>query len=289
MKAVVLALLLGLAACAPKPKAPAAAAADPPTVAVAKGVVEAQGGLLRVLAPRDGVILGPLPDEGAQIAVGQVLARLDDREPRLQLDAAAAELGERRAQVEVAAARAAGAAREARRLAALAAADAATRLDADQAATAAAVATGELRQASGALAAAEARHRLAAYDVEVRTIRSPVAGRILRRTASPGAYVASAAPLFVLEPDGPRVVRAELDEAFADRVTSKSRAVVTKEFQPGRAYGAEVVRISDALTGPALPEEAASRADARVANVLLRLSPGADLRLGQRVLVRFTP
>ncbi|MBU2363746.1 MAG: HlyD family secretion protein, partial [Alphaproteobacteria bacterium] len=171
----------------------------------------------------------------------------------------------------------------------LAAADAATRLEAEQAATAAVVARGEHRQAIQALAASQARQRLAAYDVEVRTIRAPIAGHVVRRTAAAGAFVAAASPLFVIEPDGARLVRAELDEAFADRVTARTRAVVTREYQQGQTYPAQVVRVSDLLSGPALADDAASRPDARVVSVMLSLPPAADLRLGQRVVVRFNP
>lgn len=286
MKHLRVLILLLLAGCTPR-SVPPPPPVGPPPVAVAKGVVEAQGGLLRVLAPRDGLILAPLTEEGALVVAGQVLAKLDDRQARLNLDAAVAELGERRAQAEVAAARAGGAEREARRLAALAAADAATRLEADQSATAAAIARGERRQAAESLQAAAARQRLAAYDLELRTIRAPIDGRVVRRTAAVGANVAAASPLFVIEPQGSRLVRAELDEAFADRVKPNGQAVVTREYQKGRAYAARVVRVSDLLSSPALADDTASRAEARIVSVILSLPPNADLRLGQRVLVRF--
>jgi multidrug resistance efflux pump len=287
MKRILLLAVLALSACSrpePAPHAEGAASA-----AVAKGVVEAQGGLLRLLAPRDGVVVEALAQEGDTVAAQQPLARLDDRQPRLVLAAAAAELGDRRAQVEVAAARAAGAERDAARLGKLAAADAATRQDAEQAATAAAIARGEHHQALEALHAAEARQRLNAYEVEVRTVRAPGPGRVVRRTMAPGAYVAAATPLFVMEPQGPRIVRAELDEAFADRVRPGMSATVSREFQSGRSYAAKVLRVSDVLGGPSLTEDAVARADARVIAVILALPPGADLRLGQRVLVRFAP
>jgi multidrug resistance efflux pump len=287
MKRLLLLAVLALAACS-RP-APNSRAEGPAPAAVAKGVVEAQGGLLRVLAPRDGVVVEALAQEGDMVADRQLLARLDDRQPRLVLAATAAELGDRRAQLEVAAARAAGAEREAARLHNLAAADAATRQDADQAATAAAIARGEQHQAQEALHAAEARRQLNAYEVEVRTIRAPHPGRIVRRTIAPGAYVAAATPLFVMEPAGPRIVRAELDEAFADRVMPGMSATVSREFQAGRSYAAKVLRVSDVLSGPSLAEDAVARADARVIAVVLALQPGADLRLGQRVLVRFGP
>ncbi len=289
MRRLVFLLAMLAAGCSGKPtdaplEAPAVAA-----IAVAKGVVEGQAGVVRVTAPRDGVLLRPLAEEGDRVAANQPLAAMDARQARLELAAADAELGDRRAQLEVAAAKSDGAAREAQRLAALAAADAATRQDADQARTLAAVAQGERRQAQQALRAAEARRNLQAYEVTVRDIRSPVAGRILRRTAGEGAYVAVAAPLFVVVPDGPLVVRAELDETFADHVKPGMKAVVTGEFQPGRSFNARVLRIADALSGPGLPEDAGSRPEARVLVVVLGLAPEAGLRQGQRVLVRFTP
>lgn len=284
---IAIAALLFLAACAPKPPAAHTAVAKSP-VAVAKGVVEAKDGLIQVLATDDGLVGDALAEEGAHVVAGAVLAQLDDRRARLALESALADLGVRRAEAEVAAARAGGAEREAKRLSALASADAGTRLDADQAATAAAVARGELRQATESLRAAESRGRLAAYEVDRRTIRAPVTGRIVRRSVGPGAYVAAQAPLFVVEPDGARLVRAELDEAFAGKVRPGMSATVTREFQQGRAYGAQVVRVSDLLTGPGLADDTApGRADARVVNVMLKLPPTADLRLGQRVLVRF--
>ena len=188
----------------------------------------------------------------------------------------------------LAAAKAAGAQRDAQRLSRLAEADAGPRQDAERAATAAAVDQGEQRQASAGLREAEARRRLSLYEVQVREIRAPVAGHIVRRATSAGAFVSAATSLFVLEPDGRRVVRAELDEAFAGRVRPGMGAVVTRQFQAGAPYGAQVLRVSDLLAGPSLPDEPTAKADAgdhrRVA-----LTGAQDLKLGERVLVRFTP
>jgi len=285
----ILPILMALALCGCARTPPPPPPTRPASVAVAKGVVEVQGGLVRLVAPRDGVLTAVAAEEGAHVAAGDVLAQLDDRQARLQLASAEADLGQRQAELAVASARASGAAREAHRLAGLAAGDAATRQEADQAGTAAAVAEGERRQAAQALQAAEARRRLAAFEVESRTVRAPVSGKIVRRGPAAGGFVTAAAPLFVLAPDGTRLVRAELDEAFADRVTPQTRAVVTREFQAGGTYAAHVLRIADALGAPSLGDDAPARADARVVTVLLSLSPTADLRLGQRVLVRFEP
>jgi len=67
------------------------------------------------------------------------------------------------------------------------------------------------------------------------------------------------------------------------------RAVVTRQFQAGAPYGAEVLRVSDLLAGPSLPDEPTAKADTRVVTVVLALTGAQDLKLGERVLVRFTP
>lgn len=290
--AILLALLaLQVAACAPRGDHPAAERSNATTSvsAVAKGVVDAEAGLVQVRAPRDGTITRLSVEAGARVVAGQPLATLDGQQARLGLGAADADLGARRAQLEVAQAHAVGAEREAARLARLAAQDAAPRQDADQATTAAMVARGEQRQAAQALRVAQARRRIDAYEVEVRVVRAPLAGRIVRRDAVAGAYAPAAGPLFLLEPDGRRVVRAELDESFADRVRPGAAATVTPEFQPGRTYRARVLRVADVLTGAAIAEDATAKADTRVVSVLLTLDGTTDLKIGQRVLVRFTP
>jgi multidrug resistance efflux pump len=290
MRAWPLLLVLALAGCsrrdAPPPRADASAAAP---MAVAQGVVDSEAGLLRVRAPRDGVIDRTLVEEGDHVAAGQALATLQDRQVRLGLGVASAEVADRKAQLDVAAAKAAAADRDAQRLARLAQADAGPRQDAERAATAAAIARSEEHQASAALQAAQARRELGAYEVQVREVRAPVGGRIVRRTATPGAFVGASTSLFVLEPDGRRIVRAELDEAFAGRVHPGMSAMVTRQFQAGTAVPAKVLRVSDILVGPSLPDEPTAKADSRVVTVLLSLSGRQDLRLGERVLVRFTP
>jgi len=285
-----LALLLAVAGCSRDAPTPARdGAASPSPIAVAQGVIDAEAGLIRVRAPRDGVVERTLAEEGDHVAASQVLATLQDRQVRLDLDVDAAEVAERQAQFGLAAAKAQAADREAQRLARLVQADAATRQDAERAATAATVARGEQGQAAAALRAAQARRELGAYEVQVRSVRAPVAGRVVRRAVAPGAFVSASTSLFILEPDGRRVIRAELDEAFAGRVRPGMVALATRQFQAGQSYPARVLRVSDILSGPSLPDEPTAKADTRVVTVILTLGGAEDLRLGERMLVRFTP
>jgi RND family efflux transporter MFP subunit len=288
MKPSTILLLLALVGCSSgEPAAKPQPSAKAP-LAVAQGVVDAEAGLIRVRAPRDGVVAQSLVEEGDHVPAGELLASLQARQAQLDLDVAVAEVADRQAQLEVADAKAAGSLREAQRLDRLAKEDAGPRQDAERAATAAQIDRGEQRQAAAALRQAQARRELSRYEVDVREIRAPVNGRIVRRAISPGAFVSAATSLFVLEPDGRRVVRAELDEAFAGRVRSGMHAVVTRQFQPGAAYAAQVLRVSDLLAGPSMPDDPTAKADTRVVSVVLTLTGAQDLRLGERVLVRFT-
>lgn len=291
MRRAILLLALLATACSPRGGDTRSAAGQDAgrVAAVARGVVDAEAGIIRLRAPRDGVITQLFVHEGDHVAPGQPLAAMDTQQARLALAASSAELAARRAQAETASAHAEGAEREAARLARLAAQDAAPRQDAEQAGTAAAVARGEQRQAAEDLRVAEAKRRLDAYEVDVRTVRAPVAGKIVRRDVTAGAFAAAASPMFLVEPDGRRVIRAELDEAFADRVRAGAQATVTPEFQPGRSYRAHVLRIADLLTTASIDEDTTAKADTRVVSVLLTLDDAGDLRIGQRVLVRFTP
>ena len=255
--------------------------------AMAKGFVDVSGGLVRIAAPRDGVVARILVEEGDAVTKGQPLAILDDRQAQLGLEAVRAEVADRKAQLAMAEAKAAGAARDAQRLSGLARQDAATRQDADQAATAAAISAAERDQARQALAAAEARTRLEALEVEVRTLRAPAAGRIVRRSANVGAFVSAAAPIYLLEPQGARVVRAELDETFADQVHAGMKAKVTREFDETHAYDAHVLRVAEVFASPALNDDPGARSDSHVVGVILTLDAPAPMKLGQRVLVRF--
>lgn len=288
MKPSTILLLLALAGCSRGEPAANAKVSAPTPLAVAQGVIDAEAGLIRVRAPRDGVVAQSLVEEGDHVPAGQVLATLQARQAQLDLDVAAAEVADRQAQLEVADAKAAGSLREAQRLDRLAKADAGPRQDAERAATVAQIDRSEQRQAAAALRQAQARRELSRYEVDVREIRAPVNGRIVRRTTSPGAFVSAATSLFVLEPDGRRIVRAELDEAFAGRVRPGMHAVVTRQFQPGAAYAAQVLRVSDLLAGPSMSDDPTAKADTRVISVVLTLAGAQDLRLGERVLVRFT-
>lgn len=276
-----------LAACQKGPDV-ADAQNRPAPAAVARGVVAVEGGLIPVAAPRDGLIAQVNVEEGAHVDRGGVLARLDVERSALLAAQAAAETAQQEAAWRGAQARSSAASSEAARLTRLALADAATRREAEQAKQAAAVAVAQTDEAARAVDVARARQRLAELERTVRTVRAPASGLILRRTAAVGAaaVAASGPPLFILAPDGPRIVRAELDEAFVDRVRPGAVAWVTDAAGGGRVLKARVLRISPSFEAAALDDQPGGRADSRVLRLVLAFDEPNTLRLGQRVLAR---
>lgn len=276
-----------LAGCQKGPDAANAQNRGPPA-AVARGVVAVDGGLIPVAAPRDGLIAQVSVEEGTHVDRGAVLAQLDADRSALLAAQAAAETAQQVAAWRGAQARSSAAQAEAARLTRLSSADAATRREADQAGQAATVAAAQSEEAARAVDVARARQRLAELEQTARTIRAPASGLVLRRTAAVGAAAAAASgtPLFILAPDGPRIVRAELDEAFVGRVIPGAVAWITDAGGGGRVMKARVLRISPSFEAAALDDQPGARADSRVLRLILTFDEPNNLRLGQRVLAR---
>lgn len=280
------ALVALLAGCGAPP--PPAAPAAKPYVAMARGRIDVDGGLVRVAAQRAGVVVALNADEGETATAGQVLAQLDRRPAERAVATAEAELAQARASAAALAARLPALERSAGRLAAAAGDGAATGQSADSASAAVA----ELKAAQAAAAAttvvAEQHVENARLELEQATLRAPVAGRIVQRAVQVGDGVAPGAPLFALLPERPRIVRAELNEAFVAQVKPGMRADVTLDADPSQHYSARVLRIGDVYGPVRLAEDPDERATAREVDCVLALDE-RDLRIGQRVLVRFLP
>ncbi|MBU4433664.1 MAG: HlyD family efflux transporter periplasmic adaptor subunit, partial [Alphaproteobacteria bacterium] len=227
-------------------------------------------------------------EEGAHVDRGAVLALLDQDRAALLVDQAAAETAQLRAAWRGAQAKASAAQSEADRLARLAKADAVTRREAEQARQAAAIAGAQSEEAGRAVDVARVHQRLAELEKSALAVRAPMAGLILRRVAAVGgaAVPGSGTPLFVLAPDGPRIVRAELDEAFVGKVAAGATAWITDASGGGQALKARVVRVSPAFEAATFEDESGPRADGRVLRLTLAFDEPNDLRLGQRVLAR---
>jgi len=257
-------------------------------IAMARGQVDVEGGLIRVVAPRDGRVDEVKVEDGNEVKRGDVLATLDQRQARIGVEVAEAGLAQAQAQVAVLKARLPQARVQASRIGEAAGAGAATGESADETAAAVSVLQAEVGAAEAAVKVARAHVEEARAELDVRTLTAPVAGRVVRRSAHVGDVVSAqaATELFEILPDRPRIVRAELNETYVDQVKPGMLAEVVRDSDPAKTYPARVLRIGEVFGPSRLTDDPVERAGAHDVECVLLLESG-DLRIGQRVLVRF--
>ncbi len=270
-------------------RADATATADP-DIAVARGRIDIEGGLLVLASPRDGILDRVAVHEGDEVKQGQVLATLDTHSARLAVDAARVQLEQAKVQLALDAVKHSGAKRRADRLVAAAAAGAGDGQSADDARDASAQLSAEHDSNRAAADMAALKLTEAKYELAQRTLLSPVAGTVVRVSAQLGTSVSpNSGALFTLLPDTPRIVRAELNESFVTAIRPVAIAeVATSDNAKGGRRRAHVVRIGQ-VYGP-MPNEgdASVRDSARTVECVLAFDqPQAELRIGQRVIVHF--
>ena len=285
-------LSASLAACGqPEPKPSAATSAAQP-IAIAKGKIDVEGGVIRLAAQREGLIQDVFAEEGDRVRKGQVLAQIDTRQANLAVAQARADLSEARARLMTATARSSAADREARRLGGLGQIDAVAGQDADKAADEAQVQRGELAAARAGVEVAEQKLRTQAFEIEARQVRAPLDGRIVRRSAKPGdgASTLNVTELFLLAPDTARIVRAELDEQFVGDVKPGQRADIHLEYDEKQVFRGRVLRLGEVFGSRKLAnDDPNERQDTRVVEMVVAVEGDQTLRIGQRVLVRVMP
>jgi multidrug resistance efflux pump len=258
----------------------------PPIVAAAQGVVEVTGGLLRITPPRDGIVTSLRVGEGDQVQAGDILATLDSRQEALTAQIATEEVLQAEERYSLLQMKMKSLSRQADRVKRAAAGNAVSDQARDDAVLAADSLAGELKIAASVLAASKMRRDIAVHEVEIRTVRAPVGGFIIRQSIKVGEFAAAstAADMFTLLPDGQKVVRAELQEQFIDKVKPGISVDVLAESRPWQAYHGRISRISPVLMQSAgVPGE---RSDIRTATMIVTVGQNAPFRVGQRVIIR---
>ncbi len=283
----VVAVLIAIAACSeevPGPGSETASSSMGPVAAIARCRVDVEGGVIRVAGQREGLIEEVVVEEGDRVRRGQLLARIDSRQAELRIGLAMAELEEARARADAAAARHAAALRErARRHAAGVGAVGQRQIDEGE--TDAQVQRAEWAAARAAVEVASRRLEDARFEVEVRNVRAPADGVIVRRRARPGEGVAVQAvtELFQLAPDAPHIARCDLEELFLPDVAVGQAVRIVVEADERQTYSASVKRISKIFGTPAPSDDPTARVDLRTLEMVLQIEAGALLRIGQRV------
>ena len=159
----------------------------------------------------------------------------------------------------------------------------------DQARDAIATAQARLGSQQASVQTARARRDQAAYNVELTVIRAPQDGRIVRRYANPGAGASTlnVSNMFDLEPDAPRIARAEIVESDIPNISPGQAVEITPEGDPTKVYVGAVLRRAAVFGARKLAsDDPSQRSDERVVEVVVSAGD-APLLIGQRVLVKF--
>lgn len=276
-----------LSGCSKPALADAHAATRSDAVAVARGRVDVEGGLLAISTGRDGTAIAVNASEGDRVKQGDVLVQLDARPADLVVVAAQAELDQSRAQAHVLSVRLPSLEQQSKRLTAAVGDGVATGQSADDARNAVVVLQAELAAAQSGIGIASQHLAAAQFERDQSSIRAPLTGRIVARNVQIGDRVAtqSGKELFRVLPDRPLIVRAELGEAFVDAVRPGMHAEVIADANPAISLSAHVLRIGQVFGATSRSDDQQQSPDARVVECVLALDRGS-LRIGQQVLVR---
>ncbi|AVE07269.1 secretion protein HlyD [Pseudomonas palleroniana] len=285
--------LLLLAGCSREDQPANPAASAPSYLAVARGRIDVEGGLLKLGFTSDAVVNEIKVKEGEQVKKGQLLATLDSELQQLAVGAALTGQQQVQVQAKQLARQLKFAEQKAKRLTLAAGAGAGDQQSADEAHEAVERLRDESETNKVQADIATRKLNAARYELTRRSLRAPIDAEVVRRLIQPGAAVsAQSGAAFVLLPNQPRIVRAELNESFAGVVTPGMQAEVTDDSGTGSApLSAHVVRISAVLGNSTLEDDAQVRANMRTVECILAFDqpPPASLRVGQRMLVRFGP
>lgn len=262
---------------------------ESPYAAIANGKVDVEGGIISVAARRGGIIREVLVQEGDRVVAGQVLARQEDDEARLSVQSARAAVSQAESQLAQIRVDISTAQREYARLEKLVATNFVAGARMDQARDAIATAQARLGSQQAAVQTARAQLAQAQYNQELTVIRAPTAGRIARRYANPGAGASTlnVSAMFDLEPDAPRIARAEIVESDIPNVATGQAVEITPEGDPTKVYVGAVLRRAAVFGARKLAsDDPSQRSDERVVEVVVSAGD-APLLIGQRVLVKF--
>ncbi len=260
-----------------------------PYAAVANGKADVEGGIVQIAARRGGIVREVMVQEGDRVVAGQILARQEDDEARLAYSRASAEVAQAEAQLAAIRVDLSTARRELERLSALVDSNFVAAQRIDQARDAVATAEARLQSQNAAIQTSRARLAEAAFNLELTVIRAPMSGRIVRRYANPGAGASTlnVSTMFDLEPDAPRIVRAEIVEADIPNITVGQQVEISPEGDPSRVYVGRVLRRAAVFGARRLAsDDPSQRSDERVVEVVVAYDD-APLLIGQRVLVKF--
>ncbi|MBY0587812.1 biotin/lipoyl-binding protein [bacterium] len=141
-----------------------------------------------------------------------------------------------------------------------------------------------------ALRLARAKRDQAEDYLDRHSIVAPADGLVLRVMLSAGQMTGPGPAPIWFAPDRPRVIRCEIDQAFADRVVKGRVAQIVDDRAVGQQWTGVVSRCGDWIAPRrSMLDEPFQRNDVRTLECVITLDPGqAEVRIGQRMRVVIT-
>ena len=266
------------------------AATDAPEYsAISSGKVDVEGGLVDIAARAPGIVTEVYVQEGDEVVKDQVLAKQDDEDALLSRNRAAAQLRQSEAQIPILEVQLEAAKREEARLKRLIDNSAVSEQTYEQAVDRTLQLDAQLAAQRTSVQLARAQLAQANYQVELYIVRAPADGKIVRRYANPGsgASTLQVTPMFQLQPDAQRIVRAEVAEQSIGSVRDGQDVEIVPEADQSLSYPGKVMRIAGVMGARRLrSDDPSQRADERVVEVVVDAT-NAPVLVGQRVFVKF--
>lgn len=257
--------------------------------AIASGKVDVEGGLVDIAARAPGIVTEVYVQEGDEVVKDQVLAKQDDEDALLSRNRTSAQLRQSEAQIPILEVQLEGAVREENRLKRLIDNSAVSQQAYEQAVDRTRQLEAQLEAQKASVQLARAQLAQANYQLELYIVRAPTDGKIVRRYANPGsgASTLQVTPMFQLQPDAQRIVRAEVAEQSIGAVRRGQKVEIVPEADQSQSFDGTVMRIADVMGARRLrSDDPSQRADERVVEVVVDATE-APVLVGQRVFVKF--
>ncbi|WP_238347698.1 HlyD family efflux transporter periplasmic adaptor subunit [Comamonas piscis] len=281
----------GLAGCTPaadSPVAPGAIQPPPSTVAVARGKIEVDGGLLDLATAIDGTVQQIAVREGQQVQAGQLLLKVHDEDLRAELAVAQSSYQLAQAKHKALTTKLPLLQAQLKRLQAAARDGAADLQEVDNAQAALRNAQSEAEVAQAEVKLAQSKTQQLRERQRLYALYAPEAATVVHLQAKVGSQVHTSQAAMRLLPLRPLRIRAELNESFAGAVQKGMRAsVVLDNDSSSPLPEARVLRINP-MYGPSTLQDDAQRGPLRVVECVLEFETApSNLRVGQNVRVSF--
>jgi len=147
----------------------------------------------------------------------------------------------------------------------------------------------DISRAEADVAAKQAQLESARFALEECNVKAPCDGEVLRLQVSAGEWLGAVPKQSAVQflPAGPRIVRAEVEQEFANRVKEGQVAEIHDDSKTGPVWHGKVVHISDWYTHRrSIVQEPLQFNDVRTLECIIQIDPHAQMpKIGQRVRV----